>query len=144
MGFVIDSDLRAVATRYDVSVPGRLLDAGMSIVAESMRTPVESAIKAETPVDTGQLQTSTSSSILPLPDGVMLQIDQDAESTDGQFYGQFVIHGHRIVAWGHDTGRTQPANDYPSRALVNVAPDMVAALYAGAGKLALSVASILA
>ena len=33
-----------------------------------------------------------------------------------------MIQGHRIVAWGHDTGRDQPPNPYPDQARILVAP----------------------
>lgn len=147
MAFSITDDLGPVASRYAAGVPAQLLEAGVALIAESLSEPVKAAIAAETPVapiNGGTLQQSTDSAIVPFGTDLMLEVTQDAQSTDGKYYGQFVIHGHRIVAWGHDTGRMQPPDDYVSRGLADVAPEMDAALYAGAGKLALSVAAILA
>jgi len=85
---------------------------------------VEAVYKAVTPVLTGNLERSTTASITIIGDGLEAEIavDQPAQNERGDQYARFLIQGHRIVAWGHDTGRYQPPNPYPDQARIMVAP----------------------
>ena len=57
--------------------------------------------KLKTPVDTGRLRNSWDSTE---PEGDSITVFNNTE------YAIFVELPHRIVAWGHDTGRIQPGN----------------------------------
>lgn len=64
----------------------------------------------ECPVDTGNLRRNHK---LGEPNANATEIEIVAD-TD---YSLPVHDGHRIVAWGHDTGRYQPANPWLRRAI---------------------------
>lgn len=62
---------------------------------------VKARTKLLTPVDTGRLRAAWSSTE---PAGESVTIYNNTE------YAPYVEFPHRIVAWGHDTGRIQPGN----------------------------------
>jgi hypothetical protein len=65
-------------------------------VADAIVTEIKSS--GLTPVDTGELIR-----------GYHAEDTKDgAEVQTKVYYWKFVEYGHRIVAWGHDTGRFQP------------------------------------
>jgi hypothetical protein len=55
-----------------------------------------------TPVDTGALLAGYRAA--DTPDGAQVQTDVH--------YWKYVEYGHRIVAWGHETGKFQPAQPH--------------------------------
>lgn len=59
---------------------------------------VKGRTKGLTPIDTGRLRNSWSSTVS----------GHEATIFTNTYYAPFVEFGHRIVAWGHDTGRVQP------------------------------------
>lgn len=81
------------------------VDAANRSVAE-----VQKRAMVEVPVRTGQLQKSQ----LLNPASVS---SLSAEVYTEKEYAVPVHEGHRIVAWGHDTGRFQPANPWMQRAV---------------------------
>jgi len=60
---------------------------------------LKSRVKPLTPADTGRLRGAWQSTE---PAGGSIDVYNNTE------YAQYVEFGHRIVAWGHDTGRIQP------------------------------------
>ena len=82
--------LREVATKYP-----RERDLFLKQEAENLL----SRVKPLTPSDTGRLRGAWSRTE---PAGGNIDVYDNTE------YAPFVEFGHRIVAWGHDTGRVQP------------------------------------
>lgn len=137
------SDLRAAGLK--VRHLGDWVVGGMSVIKaiEEIKPILTQAMEQETPVDTGALKDSTKATVF-FPSGeTLLEEHQDAQSKGGLYYGQFVIHGHRIVAWGHDTGRMQPPNDYPERALEMIRPEVDSILEAAIQDVGTTVAMVL-
>jgi hypothetical protein len=78
-----------------------------------------------TPVASGALRDSTAVTVRSEGElSATIEVRQPATNAQGQQYAIYVIMGHRIVAWGHDTGRMQPPNDYPARADAILRPAM--------------------
>ena len=82
--------LKEVATKYP-----RERDMFLRMEGENLL----SHVKPLTPVDTGNLRNSWARTE---PEGDNITVYNNVE------YSPYVELGHRIVAWGHDTGRVQP------------------------------------
>ncbi len=78
-----------------------LTDAGLELGARAQNN---------TPVDTGALRSSHD---VVGPDADAREIIVVARAP----YALYVHEGHRIVAWGNDTGRFQPANPWLTRSI---------------------------
>lgn len=143
---MIDSaELDALAVRLAAGIPPQLLDAGVLRIAESLQDPVTAAMQDEEPERTGALKENTAARASALPGAAaLLETRSSAENSSGQFYARWVFTQHRIVAWGHDTGRLSTPNAFPTRALERVSPEITAAVAAGAAGIGALIARILA
>lgn len=74
---------------------------------EHVAVAVEADAKAGCPVDTGHLRDSIEHEV----SGDTARVGSNVD------YAGYVEEGHRIVAWGHDTGRFQPPEPYLRPAL---------------------------
>lgn len=88
----------------DIEVKRIFVDAANRSIAEVHKMAV-----AEVPVDTSQLQKSHILSPATIATA-------RAEVYTEKEYAVPVHEGHRIVAWGKDTGKNQPANPWMQRA----------------------------
>lgn len=85
----------------------RNLDAPTAEMLERLGTGIEADAKAACPVRTGRLRDSIGHEV----DGDTVRVGSDLD------YAGYVEEGHRIVAWGHDTGRFEPPNPFLRPAL---------------------------
>lgn len=83
------------------------LDAPQAEMLERLGAEIEGDAKAGCPVDTGRLRESIGHQV----DGDTVRVGSDLD------YAGFVEEGHRIVAWGHDTGKFEPPNPFLRPAL---------------------------
>lgn len=102
------------------------LAAGIGEMLHAMATAIGDTVvpyvQAHTPVDTGALRDSTVADVSGVGLERTVEIRQPATNEQGTEYVQYVVQGHRIVAWGHDTGRFLPGNPYPADALDQAEP----------------------
>lgn len=143
MSFSVSSTIPEIAARFGRGIPPQLLDAGVAMIADSLAEPLKAAVEAETPVDTGALRASTDTHVIDMPGQAVLEARQTAENESGQYYAHWVFTQHRIVAWGHDTGRLSTPNEYPQRALARLGPEMDAAAHEATAATAVRIARIL-
>lgn len=80
------------------------------------------AAKKGVPVDTHPLQQSGQVSE-PMRDGTRVTVSI-TYGGDSAPYAVFVHEGHRIVAWGHDTGRMQPPTKFLEQPLFDAKDGM--------------------
>jgi len=85
----------------------RQIDGDVTDLLELFGGQIEADAKAGCPVDTGQLRASIEHEV----DSDTLRVGSNVE------YAGYVEEGHRIVAWGHDTGRYAPPQPYLKPAL---------------------------
>ena len=85
----------------------RHLDVPTAEMLERLGVEIEADAKATCPVRTGRLRESIHHSV----DGDEVQIGSDLD------YAGYVEEGHRIVAWGHETGRFEPPEPFLRPAL---------------------------
>jgi len=90
-------------------VPGweEHLAAPQAEMLERLGVDIEGDAKAHCPVDTGRLRESIGHEV----DGDTVRVTASAP------YAAYVEEGHRIVAWGHDTGRVEPPEPFLRPAL---------------------------
>jgi len=85
----------------------RNLDVPQAELLEKLGVEIEADAKANCPVDTGKLRDSLHHSV----EGDEVHIGSDLD------YAGYVEEGHRIVAWGHETGKFEPPQPYLRPAL---------------------------
>jgi hypothetical protein len=85
----------------------RHLDVPQAQLLERLGSDIETDAKAACPVRTGRLRDSISHEV----DGDTLRVGSDLD------YAGYVEEGHRIVAWGHETGHFEPPNPFLRPAL---------------------------
>lgn len=97
-----------MATRI-VWEPGweQRIDGDVTELLERLGTVIEADAKAGCPVDTGELRESIEHEVS----------DDTLRVGSNVSYAGYVEEGHRIVAWGHDTGRYAPPQAYLRPAL---------------------------
>lgn len=97
-----------MATRI-VFEPGweQHINGDVTELLERLGVEIEADAAAGCPVDTGHLRESLEHEV----DGDTLRVGSNVS------YAGYVEEGHRIVAWGHDTGRYAPAQPYLKPAL---------------------------
>lgn len=83
------------------------LDGDIPELLERLGVAIEADAKAAAPVLTGHLRESIEHEV----DGDTLRVGSNLE------YAAPVEEGHRIVAWGHETGKFQPPQPYLRPAL---------------------------
>jgi hypothetical protein len=83
------------------------LDGDIPALLERLGVAIETDAKAAAPVLTGDLRDSIEHEV----DGDTLRVGSNLP------YAAPVEEGHRIVAWGHDTGKFQPPQPYLKPAL---------------------------
>ena len=90
-------------------VPGweEHLAAPQAELLEHLGVEIEADMRDGCPVRTGHLRDSIGHEV----DGDTVRVAASAS------YAAYVVEGHRIVAWGHDTGRYEPPNDFMRPAL---------------------------
>lgn len=85
----------------------RNLAAPVAELLERFGTEIEADAKAACPVDTGRLRESIDHEVA----GGVLRVGSNVD------YAGYVEEGHRIVAWGHETGRFEPPEPFLRPAL---------------------------
>jgi hypothetical protein len=85
----------------------RHLDVPQAELLERLGTEIEADAKALAPVRTGKLRDSLYHTV----EGDEVTIGSDLD------YAGYVEEGHRIVAWGHETGHFEPPQPYLRPAL---------------------------
>lgn len=83
------------------------IEGGTAELLERLGVEIEADAKAAAPVLTGRLKESIEHEV----DGDTLRVGSNLE------YAAPVEEGHRIVAWGHETGKFQPPQPYLRPAL---------------------------
>lgn len=144
MPFTISSTIPEIAAKLYRGIPPQLLDAGVAMIAEELKDRYTEAVIREEPERTGQLKDKTASTVTPMPGMAMLETRSDAQNQSNQHYAYFVYTQHRIVAWGHDTGRLSVPNEFPKRAMAAMLPRIEAESLVGAEETATRILRILA
>jgi hypothetical protein len=134
----MESGLRDLAKRLKNPHVSEILREEERQIAVELALVYEPFLMGRTPVassgaSAGKLRDSTARDDgQATPDGFIIGIYQPARSArSGVQYGRFVVNPHRIVAWGHDTGRMYPGNPYPGDAMQQAHPMMQRTLTAG-------------
>jgi HK97 gp10 family phage protein len=102
---IIRSNSSAISAAASVAMGDLVRKAAMDVVAHAQQAA---------PVDTGNLRNS----IRQHPTGPW-----SARVVVGAEYGAYIEYGHRLVAWGHDTGRDVPARPFLTPAVERVRPE---------------------
>lgn len=103
----------------------------------------EPVLKAHTPVVTGKLRDATGHGDPEIIDGaIVIPLVQPAQNKQGVRYWRFVANPHRIVAWGHDTGRMYPGNPYPAEAMLEAEPPMQRVVTDGAERIVMRIGAL--
>lgn len=96
----------AVRTVFEPGWESRI-DGGTAELLERLGVAIEADAKVAAPVLTGALRESIEHEV----DGDTLRVGSNLH------YAAPVEEGHRIVAWGHETGKFQPPQPYLRPAL---------------------------
>jgi len=118
----------------NVATPGWLLANTDQLFATNLGPLISASAKAYCPIFGGQNSTATAASIAAagpdyepgaLRDSIRFFLRLHllivmATGSDERTYAAYVELGHRIVAWGHDTGRSKPPQPFLRPALYTV------------------------
>lgn len=85
---------------------------------------VKAQVIRNCPVDTGSLSASTTQEVDRIKHVLYIigYGDESRVEPERKYYAAWVDLGHRIVVFGHDTGRVQPPTAYMRRALYKSYP----------------------
>ena len=85
---------------------------------EKLGPMMEAQVKRNAPKDSGALAASVSMDVDRIEHKLYIQAYGDESRPEGRkYYAAYVDLGHRIVAWGNDTGEVKPPTAFMRRAL---------------------------
>lgn len=78
---------------------------------------MEEQVKANTPVDLGNLRDSVTMEVTDHKLYINAYGDEEREGENRKYYAAWVDLGHKLIAWGHDTGRVIKPTAFMRKAL---------------------------
>lgn len=104
---------------FDADAMENILRAVDKAFETKLGPQMEAEVKKNTPIDTGALIDSVKYSVDRTEHTLIVQAygDEERAAENRKYYAAWVDLGHRIIAWGHDTGRVQPPTAFMRRAL---------------------------